>query len=243
MGQLGIKKKLINENTTKLKKKIGENQLNEVVSFVQRLTNFERNGAIIMFVDETGFRLNETPKRLWASANMIAETNTALPPTRFSLIAVCSLTELIAFKLFDGSINAESYCGFMVQVFEGLNRAQKINVKPVVVLDNASIHKAIVARKLDALFQPLFLPPYCPQLNLIEYAFSPLKVFVKQETHLKSAFDFIELVVEVCLKVNRFSFGKLQRKFRRIVAFEVHEAQQKLDQHKDRDLRTEPKEL
>ena len=52
----------------------------------------------------------------------------------------------------------------------------------ILILDNASFHKSIESQKLEeaAGYQILFLPPYSPDLNLIEKYWANMKTRVRE---------------------------------------------------------------
>ncbi len=79
--------------------------------------------------------------------------------------------------VFDGSINAESFLAYVQQFL-----APTLSPGDVVVMDNLSSHKGVeVRRALRAVGAKLFfLPPYSPDLNPIEQAFSKLKALLRK---------------------------------------------------------------
>ena len=71
---------------------------------------------------------------------------------------------------------------FFTVISQILNNYKKENPqrKILIIIDNAKIHKGKIIQNFLSPFQIiLFLPPYTPQLNPIEYAFSKLKKFYK----------------------------------------------------------------
>ena len=85
---------------------------------------------------------------------------------------------IVAPCVFDRPINARSFLAWVTKfLVPTLKRGD------VVVMDNLSSHKAAVVRRAiraaGALL--LFLPPYSPDLNPIEQAFSKLKTLLRKE--------------------------------------------------------------
>lgn len=116
-----------------------------------------------------------------------------------TMIGAIALDGFRAFTTIDAATSAE--------VFEAFVQAELVpNLKPgdVVVMDNLQAHKTPSA--LEAIRQAgaeiLFLPPYSPEFNPIERAWSKLKEFVRRtqtlsreafETAVAAAMDAISL--------------------------------------------------
>lgn len=105
-----------------------------------------------------------------------------------SLIAALSETAgYVHYELFNSAgdkkrgVQAEDFRSFL------LNLAPKIPHNSVIILDNCKIHHADILTETWKLLKMsygidyLFLPPYSPFLNPIEYSFNTLKKAVKQE--------------------------------------------------------------
>ena len=76
----------------------------------------------------------------------------------------------------DGAINGELFKGWVEQ-----HLARELSEGDLVVMDNLSSHKVAGVREAiaGAGAQTLYLPPYSPDLNPIEMAFSKLKRLVR----------------------------------------------------------------
>ena len=74
--------------------------------------------------------------------------------------------------VFDGPINGESFLLYVQQIL-----VPTLKAGDVVILDNLGSHKANAVRQVirAAGARLIFLPPYSPDLNPIEQAFSKLK--------------------------------------------------------------------
>ena len=84
----------------------------------------------------------------------------------------------------DGTVNGEKFVHFVERtLLPQLLPFNGMNPRSVVVMDNASIHHVGEVIELiestGALIE--FLPPYSPDLNPIEEAFSKLKYFLKND--------------------------------------------------------------
>ena len=73
----------------------------------------------------------------------------------------------------------------------------------MVVLDNASIHhvEGVVDLIQSTRALVIFLPPYSPDLNAIEEAFSKLKMTLKANEELLDILDIESLVLHACTSI------------------------------------------
>jgi transposase len=83
---------------------------------------------------------------------------------------------LTASLVIDGAINGELFLAYVEQVL-----VPTLRQGDVVIMDNLRIHKiAGVREAIDAVgAKLLFIPPYSPDLNPIEMAFSKLKTLLR----------------------------------------------------------------
>lgn len=132
----------------------------------------------LVFIDET-----------WASTNMARRygraprgqrLRSAVPHGHWkttTFIAGLRLTGLVAPMVLDGPINGRSF-----QIY--VERVLVADLRPgdVVVMDNLGSHKgaAVQAAIETAGATLLFLPPYSPDFNPIEMAFSKLKAHLRR---------------------------------------------------------------
>lgn len=132
----------------------------------------------LVFLDET-----------WLKTNMIKTTGWAPKGERLvdhapfghwntqTFIAALRHDRLDAPWVIPGAINAELFATYIETQL-----APSLSSGDVVILDNLSSHKtpraARALREVGAWF--LFLPPYSPDLNPIEMAFSKLKALIRK---------------------------------------------------------------
>lgn len=93
-----------------------------------------------------------------------------------TVIAALRSTELTAPAVFDGPIDTETFCAYIDQILvPSLRRGD------VVILDNLAAHQhpAVRAAIEQAGGQVRFLPPYSPDFNPIEMAFTKLKTLFR----------------------------------------------------------------
>jgi transposase len=133
----------------------------------------------LVFIDET-----------WASTNMVRRHGRCRRGKRLrsgvphghrkttTLVAGLRRTGMVAPMVLDGPINRDAFVAYVCQVL-----VPDLSPGDIVIMDNLSSHKAPAVRKaIEAAGATLlFLPPYSPDFNPIEQAFSKLK------THLRKA--------------------------------------------------------
>ena len=127
----------------------------------------------LVFLDETWATTALTPIRGWAPKG--ERLVCAIPHGHWHTTTfLCGLrtTGLVAPLVLDGAMNGAAFLAYVEQFL-----VPTLSPDDVVVLDNLSSHKVSGVR--EAIEQVgatlLYLPPYSPDLNPIELAFSKLK--------------------------------------------------------------------
>ena len=84
---------------------------------------------------------------------------------------------MVAPMVLDGPINRDAFVAYVRQVL-----VPELSPGDIVIMDNLSSHKALAARQAieAAGAKLLFLPPYSPDFNPIEQAFSKLKAHLRK---------------------------------------------------------------
>ena len=132
----------------------------------------------LVFVDECGTRTNMT--RLRGRARRGARVRDHAPLRHKgtqTFVAGLRYDRLVAPWLLDGPMNRAAF-----DVWVETQLAPELGKGDVVMLDNLAVHRspraAEILRAIGAWF--LFLPPYSPDLNPIEMAFSKLKAHLRR---------------------------------------------------------------
>jgi len=132
----------------------------------------------LVFVDECGTRTNMT--RLRGRARRGARVRDHAPLRHKgtqTFVAGLRDDRLVAPWLLDGPMNRAAF-----DVWVETQLAPELGKGDVVILDNLAVHRspkaAEILRAKGAWF--LFLPPYSPDLNPIEMAFSKLKAHMRR---------------------------------------------------------------
>ena len=127
----------------------------------------------MVFIDETWTKTNMAPLRGWGTKGkrLVAHVPHGHWKTLTFLAALRS-GGITAPCVFDGPINGESFLLYVQQIL-----VPTLKPGDIVIMDNLGSHKADAIRKeiMAAGARLIFLPPYSPDLNPIEQAFSKLK--------------------------------------------------------------------
>ncbi len=120
---------------------------------------------------------------------------------RINLIGSLSLHshhKQLDYRLLESKCTKEAVVAFLDAQAE---KALKQNRLTVIVLDNASFHRAKVVRSnipkwRQQNFFLYYLPPYSPQLNLIETIWKRLKAFLMPRRHYPTLTDLKQALLE-----------------------------------------------
>jgi transposase len=98
-----------------------------------------------------------------------------------TLVAGLRMTGMVAPMVLDGPINGDWFEAYVTQLL-----VPELKPGDIVVMDNLSSHKRASVRELieAAGARLLFLPPYSPDFNPIEKAFSRLKAMLRKAAEL-----------------------------------------------------------
>ena len=153
--------------------------------------------ARLVFIDET-----------WASTNMARRYGRAPRGARLragvphghwkttTFVAGLRRTGMVAPWVLDGPMNGDAFTTYVTRVL-----VPELSPGNVVIMDNLSSHKAPAVRAAieAAGARLLFLPPYSPDFNPIEMAFSKLKAHLRKaaERTIHGLWDAIGRIVDL----------------------------------------------
>ena len=149
----------------------------------------------LVFIDETAVKTNLT--RLRGRAPVGERLYGAAPFGKWHtqpFIAALTHEALIAPWVIEGAMNGPAFDAYIETQL-----APRLEPRSVVILDNLSTHKSPrAARALkDRGCWFLFLPPYSPDLNPIEMAFSKLKAHLRR-IGARTYDTLIDAIGDVC---------------------------------------------
>lgn len=130
-----------------------------------------------MFIDEAGSTIAMT--RDYGRAPRGKRTSDSAPRNRgtvTTILGALTLAGLEATMTVEGGTDGDVYVAFLEEVL-----APKLQEGDLVVMDNAGAHKDPRVREVLARYgaKAVYLPPYSPDLNPIEMAWSKLKSFLR----------------------------------------------------------------
>ena len=132
----------------------------------------------VVFIDETSVKTNLTRQSGWSQRGerLVMDAPFGSWGTQ-TFIAGLSAGALIAPWVIKGAMDGEAFSAYVSQVL-----VPELEPGTVVILDNLAAHQNAAAAKAmrDAGCWFLFLPPYSPDLNPIEMAFSKLKAHLRR---------------------------------------------------------------
>ena len=160
--------------------------------FMAEMLLFQRH--TLVWLDETGSdRRNFLRKYGYAiRGDRAIEKHFVARGQRTNAIAAISSTGIVAYQLTQHTIDSNVFFDFIrgnllpqLHPFDGDSPAS------VVIMDNLSVHhiEPVVCLLRCAGILVLFLPPYSPDLNPMEEAFSYIKFFLREHGDIIDAFD------------------------------------------------------
>ncbi len=132
----------------------------------------------LVFIDETG--ASTKMARRYGRAPRGERCRAPVPHGHWkttTFVGALRLDSMTAPMVLDGPMHGQAFIAYVEQVL-----IPTLNPGDVVVMDNLPAHKPIAVREAieAAGAELLYLPPYSPDFNPIEMAFSKLKAFLKK---------------------------------------------------------------
>jgi len=155
---------------------------------------------MLVFIDETGSSRRDAMRKFGYSlrGQRCVKKRLLVRGERVSAIAALSSSGILDVKFVFGSVDGEMFSQFIeLNLLPHLLPFNGINPNSIVVMDNASVHYnykvAQLIRSVRALL--VYLPPYSPDLNPIEEAFSAVKSFLKANEEIVTGKEDIKQVL------------------------------------------------
>ncbi|HEY8966210.1 MAG TPA: IS630 family transposase [Candidatus Methylacidiphilales bacterium] len=156
----------------------------------------EWNVSKLVFLDETG--LNTKMARLYGRSPVGERCFASVPHGHWStaaFIAALRHDRISAPLLLDGPMNGEAFLAYIEQVL-----CPELVPGNIVICDNLGVHKVKGVREaIERCGATLrYLPPYSPDLNPIEMAFSKLKAYLREAA--QRTFEGIQIATAAALE-------------------------------------------
>ena len=154
--------------------------------YMSEMSAFDPN--MLVFIDETGSVKRNAVREYGYGLRGITpvQHHIVVHGQRISSIGILTTDGIEDVYIVEGNVNGEIFLGFIqrcllniIKPFDGSNP------KSVVVFDNASIHHLSTVIDIITAAGAIvrFLPPYSPDLNPIEEAFSKVKAYLRDNQH------------------------------------------------------------
>ena len=162
----------------------------------------------LVFIDETWVKTNMT--RRYGRAKRGHRLVAAVPHGHWkttTFVGALRCDGLTAPLVVDGAINGELFLAYVEQVL-----VPTLKPGDVVIMDNLRVHKIAGVREAieAASARLLFIPPYSPDLNPIEMAFSKVKALLRAKA-IRTAEALWEALGNLC---DSFSLQECANYFR-----------------------------
>jgi len=166
----------------KITKEAAERSVEARRGYIERISKYEAHQLV--FVDESAVdRRTSYRGRAWSISGTKAQRKAFfMRGRRFSVLPAISLHEgIIHCNIREGAFKSDSFKDFILGLLDQMRPFPESN--SVIVMDNCKIHKredileAITAR--GVVYE--FLPPYSPDYNPIELAFSAMKYHLRRD--------------------------------------------------------------
>jgi transposase len=163
----------------------------------------------LIYFDGAGFSLIPCVPYAWQLRGETLEIPSVHSP-RLNVLGFLNLNGSFESYVFEGPISSE----VLIKCFD--DYCQKIKKPALIVLDNAPVHRSAAFESQMKRWEEqglylLFLPPYCPELNLIEILWRKIKYEWLPISAYQSFKDLSEALDEVLRRVGskyRLSFAR-----------------------------------
>ncbi len=178
---------------------------NELEPRLEEAKGGQRN---VYFMDASHFLWGSYPDYCWCFERQWIPSSSGRK--RFNILgAINAITKKLLCAKTEGSVNSETVCSLLIDLHnEHANTDERITV----ILDNVPYQHAKMVKETAALLgiELLFLPPYSPNLNLIERAWKFLKKRVLANKYYESFESFKNAIIEGVDAINKVDREKMK---------------------------------
>ena len=190
-----ILKKLI----SLIKKTFGyqERDVNKRDIFKKKIATISAKNLV--YIDESGIRKNEAIIKGWSKKGQrLHDLRCGSRNLAINIIGALKQGRVYAPFAFEGSCNTDVFNTYLQKIL-----APKLQKEDVIILDNASFHRASDLAKICNLIgcEYLFLPPYSPDLNKIEHYWHSIKSKLRKLLRDNSK-SLMEMITDVFMDSN-----------------------------------------
>ena len=151
-------------------------------AYMNRIADIITNPDMLMFIDEAAHNRHTSGRRKgWAPLGRhCIQHRPFVRGQRLSILPVLTTEGIITHDIIPGSVTTERFIQFLQELVIPLTNPYP-GPRSVLILNNCNIHHSGKIRALvedEAMCKLIFLPPYSPDLNPIEQAFSSIKAYL-----------------------------------------------------------------
>lgn len=166
--------------------------------FVADVSLYQRE--TLLFIDETGTDERDTIRKYGYSlrGKPLKTQKLLVRGERLSCIVAMSIEGIVAMKVARGSVDGDAFYNFVcTSLLTKLMPFNGMNPNSVVILDNCSVHHVNEVHQAldDCGVITHYLPPYSPDYNPIELAFSKVKYIIKSMEAEMQAINDLDTIV------------------------------------------------
>ena len=172
-------------------------------------------GAVIYWADETAVKEDANWMRGFAPAGRTPVLERPARWGKLSMISAITNRGEISFQIVEGTINAERFIEFLVQLI------QDAPAKLFLIVDNLRVHHAKRVRQwaepLKDKIELFYLPPYAPESNPDEYLNHDFKTSLRLEPASDNDDDLLRKAQRIMQRIAQIP-GRVQSYFRHPMA-------------------------
>ena len=161
---------------------VSQDKMNILLIFMLRHAILVEEASEFIYVDESSFNNHKRSKKRWVSKRKHTYCYDYGRIRSLNLIMAITKRGVLNYRLNRNTNTGHIFGEFIEELVKEVKAKQYYNdlyikKRLVLILDNAKIHKTPEVQKIlkDSGLKVLFLPPYSPKLNPIEWVFSQIK--------------------------------------------------------------------
>jgi transposase len=187
-------------------KNIVVNSLKNIIStylYIKVLTNAILQKLYVVFIDESGFKIQNNNFRNWIKKGINLNVNSG-ERGKVNLIMGISSDRVVHYELNRINTDRNVFLSFINNLYEKLNDEERN--KLLLIIDNATFHrteeniKNFISKKIRI----LYTSPYKSELNPIEYVFRHIKNYTYKKifNNFEELEDFIKDIINFRINPN-----------------------------------------
>jgi len=165
-------------------------------AFMNRIGQLVTDMDMVMFTDESAKDARNVGRMKGYSlvGTRCVQRRCFVRGKRYSILPILTLDGIIAYDIIEGSVTSDRFVRFLKEMVIPLTNPYP-GPRSVLILDNCRIHHSEEVRHLVedmAKCKLIFLPPYSPDYNPIEQAFSCIKAWLRRHTLESGVFSIVK---------------------------------------------------